>query len=351
MVWVTGVMSGEAAEDVAVMGNYVLVAAGEGGLRVFELQQSIYPPLAPPVISNGWMTLSWPALEGVRLEKCTNLALRIWQTVPGSDLTNSVSLPMTDQAAFFRLFKGQEFMSSDRLIWIPPGHFVMGSPNSDPDAWPWELPQTAVTLTHGFWIGKYLLTQWEYEYVTDKNPSHFSGDPNLPVDSVSWFDAVAYCEALTQLARTAGRISATSLFRLPTSAEWEYACRAGTTTRFYYGDDPGYARVTDYFWYADNSGGKTHPVGQKPPNPWGLYDMGGNVLQWVHDWWSWSLPGGSVVDPQGSEGPDAAYSRKVRAQAFSAPARDMRSTAVGGAPPDTIDSGIGFRVVLSPGQP
>ena len=95
------------------------------------------------------------------------------------------------------------------------------------------------------------------------------------MESVTWFDAVAYCDALTQREQAAGRIPRDSVYRLPTNAEWEYACRAGTTTRFYYGDDPNYTSVTNYFWDADNSGGTTHPVGQKPPNPWGLYDMGG----------------------------------------------------------------------------
>ena len=112
------------------------------------------------------------------------------------------------------------------------------------------------------------------------------------METVSWYDATNYCGELTERERAAGRIATNSVYRLPTEAEWEYACRAGTSTRFSYGDDPGYTNLTNYAWYGDNSGGTTHPVGQKLPNPWGLYDMHGNVWEWCQDWWSDTYPGG-----------------------------------------------------------
>jgi formylglycine-generating enzyme required for sulfatase activity len=107
------------------------------------------------------------------------------------------------------------------------------------------------------------------------NPSSFTGDLNRPVENIRWDDAVAYCAALTERELSVGRITASYQYRLPTEAEWEYACRAATTTRFSYGDDPGYTLLPNYAWYIANSGGMTHPVGQKLPNPWGLYDMYG----------------------------------------------------------------------------
>ena len=119
------------------------------------------------------------------------------------------------------------------------------------------------------------------------------------MEQVSWNDAVAYCAALTTRGRNAGRIPADYEYRLPTEAEWEYACRSGTTTAFSYGNDnpPDYDSLTHYGWYSGNSGGTTHPVGQKLPNAWGLYDMHGNVWEWCQDWYTQLLPGGSVTDP------------------------------------------------------
>src|ERR1035438_10076597 len=126
-------------------------------------------------------------------------------------------------------------------------------------------------------MGIHPVTQQEYESVTGNNPSYFTGDPNLPVDQVSWEDATNYCALLTQRDAAAGRIPAGSYYRLPTEAEWEYAARATNSTRFFYGDDLDYAALANYAWYGDNSGDQTQPVGQKLPNAWGLYDVAGNV--------------------------------------------------------------------------
>src|SRR6266699_1820647 len=153
-----------------------------------------------------------------------------------------------------------------------------------------------VTITRDFWIGKYEVTQGEFVAVLGRNPSHFPGDPNRPVEKVTFVDATAYCSAVTQREREAGRLPTGYEYRLPSEAEWEYACRAGTTNLFSVGDDPG---VADQFaWTAENSEATTHPVGLKRPNPWGLYDMQGNVWEWCLDWFE-PYPAAALTDPAG----------------------------------------------------
>src|SRR6266566_9619431 len=184
------------------------------------------------------------------------------------------------------------------MVFIPPGTFRMGSPTNEVDRYDMEGPQTAVTISRGYWMGKCEVTQGEYLAVMASNPSFITGDTNRPVEQVTWYDATNYCGVLTQREQAAGRIAADSVYRLPWEAEWEYACRAWTSTRFSYGDDPGYTNLTNYAWYKGNSGSTTHPVGQKLPNPWGLYDMHGNVWEWCQDLWSCNLPGGIDLDTQ-----------------------------------------------------
>ena len=192
---------------------------------------------------------------------------------------------------------------------------------------------------------QYEVTHGEYFPVTSDNPSIFAGDLSRPVASPDVHDATDYCNRLTQRERLVGRIASNSVYRLPTEAEWEYACRAWTSTRFSYGDDPGYTNLANYAWYGGNSGGTTHPVGQKLPNPWGLYDMHGNVMEWCQDLNS-EYAGGIVVDPRG---PAPDWPRGVRGGDWSYTASGCRSAFRGDLfGPGSGKRDIGFRVVLVP---
>jgi len=266
------------------------------------------------------------------------------------------SVPITTK----RFYRAQVFPAPTNMVFIPPGTFRMGSPTNEVDRDANEGPQTAVTISRGFWMGKYELTQREYLAVMGTNPSWFYGDrraqgysdygTNLsrPVETVSWYDATNYCGQVTHQQWAAGRIPTDSVYRLPTEAEWEYACRAWTSTRFSYGDDPDYTNLTNYAWYWPNSGQQSHPVGQKLPNPWGLYDMHGNVWEWCQDFWSTRLPGGISLDPQGPT--DGNY-RVLCPGRWSSADRYCRSAQRFSEPPYYSLYNIGFRVVLAPNQP
>ena len=154
-----------------------------------------------------------------------------------------------------------------------------------------EKPGHAVTLTQPFYMGKYDVTQAQYQQLIGTNPSNFKGKDN-PVETVSWDEAQAFCKKLSALSHQA--------VCLPTEAEWEYSCRAGTTTTYYSGDSE--ADLGRVAWYSENSTGMTHPVGQKEPNAFGLYDMHGNVWQWCQDWYAEDYYGKAPAeDPQGPE--------------------------------------------------
>ncbi|MEK7677240.1 MAG: SUMF1/EgtB/PvdO family nonheme iron enzyme [Verrucomicrobiota bacterium] len=232
------------------------------------------------------------------------------------------------------------------MVLIPAGTFTMGSPANETDRYSDEGPQTQVTISGGFWMGKHEVTQGEYLDVMGSNPSYFKGDTNRPVEQVSWVDATNFCARLTARERAAGRLGASDVYRLPTEAEWEYGARAGSTTRFSYGDDPGYVKLGDYAWFSGNSGSTTHPVGLKLPNAWGLHDMSGNVWEWCLDWYG-SYPGGSLTDPRG---PATGSNRVDRGGGWGGGGRGCRSAYRNGDTPDSRNGDLGFRVVLAPGQ-
>ena len=208
-------------------------------------------------------------------------------------------------------------------------------------------------------MGKYEVTQGEYNEMMGSNPSYFSGDSSRPVEQVSWNDALAYCAALTTREGNAGRLPAGYVYRLPTEAEWEYACRGGPATPFYQGDEfrSGMADFYGNFEYLagepyhHNPGGiylgRTTMIGSYGPNPWGLCDMEGNVREWCLDWYG-PYPSGNVTDPQGP--PTGAY-RVIRGGSWTSLAVDCRSADRDYDFAGFKNDSIGFRVVLAPSLP
>jgi formylglycine-generating enzyme required for sulfatase activity len=188
--------------------------------------------------------------------------------------------PAAGQSYVLTLSIGMEF------VLIAAGTFRMGSH----DGGFYENPVHHVTISQPFYLGKYAVTQGQWDAVMGTNRGHFTGDPNRPVVEVSWEKTQEFIQRL--IAKVGSGI-----YRLPTEAEWEYACRAGSTTVYSFGDDPH--QLDEYGWYSNNSGNQTHPVGQRKPNAWGLYDMHGNVWEWVQDWHGMYSPE-PVTDPRGS---------------------------------------------------
>ena len=234
------------------------------------------------------------------------------------------------------------------FVWIPAGTFIMGSSESQQDRisnkgrldrLSHEAPKHRVTLTHGFWMGKYEVTQAQWMKVMGSNPSYFTGDENLPVEQVSWDDITQPGGFLDRL----NRANPGTKFRLPTEAEWEYACRAGTTTRFYWGDDPGYREIEEHAWYNGNSGNTTHRVGQKTPNAWGLFDMSGNVWEWCQDWYGLYAARASF-DPWK---PSISDSRVLRGGCWVNHGRYCRSSERYGEHPGNRNYGIGLRLCVT----
>src|SRR5580698_1969229 len=197
--------------------------------------------------------------------------------------------------------------AKDRLtyVWIPPGSYLMGCSPGDPECFEWEKPARRVTVGKGFWIGQTEVTQAAYQAVTGMNPSRYRG-AQLPVDQIGWYDAQRYCEAVAM--------------RLPTGAEWEYAARGGLAL-------PRHGALEQVAWYDGNSGDTTHPVGPKEPNGYGLYDMLGNVWEWVQD--DYTKSGESL--------------KVLRGASFFNPSRDVRASNLLWASPNTAHRDMGVR--------
>jgi formylglycine-generating enzyme required for sulfatase activity len=228
------------------------------------------------------------------------------QSAPDKTFTNSI---------------GMEF------VLIPAGTFMMGSEDGDSD----ERPVHQVTISRPFHLGKYEVTQGQWQAIMGKNPSLFQGGPHYPVEQVWWTDVQEFLQRLN--AKEGGE-----KYRLPTEAEWEYAAGAGSTTAYSFGNDP--AQLKDYAWFKDNSGARTQPVGKLKPNAWGLYDMHGNVMEWVLDWYG-PYPATPVTDPQG---PPSGTHRMRRGGAWNNTAAICR-TANRYSAPGFRDDFLGFRVL------
>ena len=231
------------------------------------------------------------------------------------------------------------------FILIPSGTFTMGSPPDEPGRSSWEGPQHQVTLTQPFYMQQTEVTQAQWEAVMGRNPSYFSGCLTCPVEWVSWNDVGVFIEHMN--ARREGTYS------LPTEAQWEYAVRAGSTTAFYNGEITSNSNMygcnydgnlTAIGWYCDNSNDQTHPVAQKTPNGWGLYDMSGNVYEWCHDWLG-AYPSGAVTDPKG---PSSGSYRIVRGGDWFVNATTCRSADRFRVSPGFRGSSLGFRLIREP---
>jgi formylglycine-generating enzyme required for sulfatase activity len=258
------------------------------------------------------------------------------------------------------------------LVKLSKGSVVMGNPASSPNSEPDESPPTKVNFTNDFWLGATEVTvaQWRHFadttghisdaeisgsglYLINKKAGEkqlglnwrspgYSQEENHPVVGISWNDAQDFLRWLTEREGAAGRLPAGYVYTLPTEAQWEYACRAGRA------EDP--ADLRDYAWYKDTSGGMTHPVGTKKPNAWGLYDMQGNVWEWVHDWYG-RYPGGEVTDYTGPASPNDRNvirpHHEVRGGGKGDPAgHGINSTNRWSTTGNTQNDWVGFRVAL-----
>jgi formylglycine-generating enzyme required for sulfatase activity len=285
------------------------------------------------------------------------------QGVPGAEIQAKADIWAFPTSAGCR--EGKALISSIglKLVRIEPGSFQMGTTKEQIDQLlrlfldferEWfddEQPQHRVQITRPFFLGTHPVTQGQYKAIMGTNPSHFKGSDDLPVECVSWLDAVSFCNKMSEKDKRTPfyRINGTDVadvggngYRLPTEAEWEYACRAGMAGLFPWGDDIG--KLGEHAWFSDNSHGKTHPVGQKRPNAWGLYDMLGNVWEWCADWYDakyYALSPSVAVDPPGP--PQASY-RVSRGGGWHRVPRYARSADRSRDVPEGRHYDLGFRL-------
>jgi len=216
------------------------------------------------------------------------------------------------------------------MVAVSPGVFIIGSMGAGKN----EAPLTRMTLTRRYWLSRTEVTQAQWLALMETNNSHWQG-PDMPMESVSWNEAMAFCQRLTQREQAAGRLPEGYFYVLPLEAQWEFACRAG-------GDGSREEELRNLDWYKANSGDCTHPAGRRPPNRWGFQDMRGNVAEWCFDWLA-PYPGVPVTD---YAGPGEGAQRVVRGGAFNFTALACRAASRAGEEPDKAHPNIGFRLAL-----
>ncbi|MBT5709177.1 formylglycine-generating enzyme family protein [Verrucomicrobia bacterium] len=255
----------------------------------------------------------------------------------GSFILNT-HVSRSSDIGFFE-YRTTPFLSDETMVWIQPGSVKLGSPDSESGRFLDEGPQHQVEIEHGYWLSKHEVTQSEFENIMGFNPSRAAGSPKAPVETVTWFEAVTYCQRLTEQARNSNSLPDGYEYRLPTEAEWEYACRAGTETAYSFGDDA--KDLSLYGWWSNNSGATPSQVGLLRPNPWGLYDMHGNVFEWCLTEYK-AYPGGEIRSLK------IDY-RAIRSGAFICPLEILRSACRFESAPSKSGSWLtGFRVALAP---
>jgi formylglycine-generating enzyme required for sulfatase activity len=274
---------------------------------------ALFPLLRYSAPARQWLVASVIALSGLVAAGTAGAAGLLLEVQRGPSITgpwtkvSEVTVDSPLPTEFFRVAASVPAPARDveGYVWIPSGVFTMGTPDKEAQRRTSEGPQTVVRISEGFWMSRLETTQRQWSELMDSNTSSVR-DPDLPVDSVSWDEALEYCAKLTTRERAAGRLPAGYIYRLPTEAEWEFACRAGSAGPFSFGDslsstNANFDGARPYGEAASGpSVGGTVRGGQYPANAWGLHDMHGNVWEWCLDWHPSRLSGGKVTDPVGS---------------------------------------------------
>ncbi len=279
-----------------------------------------------------------------------------WEYPNAVELSSGPVQYVTTIASADRSSNTNNVLGSIELVSITPGTFIIGSSEDELGHRINESPQTKVTIDYKYWMGKYEVSVKQYKRLIGKYPERqYFNEDNMPLNYISWNEAMRYCYQLTIEERNMNILPKGYEYRLPTEAEWEYACRAGTTTRFSFGNDTDYSLLREYECCANIIAGAVDApmnVGSKHPNPWGLYDMHGGVHEWCLDWLGEKYPGGTLINPVLNA---PSYVRVYRGGSYLIHVESCRSAFrhainckrdIKAA--DTPVLGVGFRVVLAP---